>query len=277
MFHGAVPESEWDRMRAPFQDGKFPFPVKYGYAAVGLVEKGDDFAPGTPVFCLYPHQTRFAVPADALVALPNDLPPRRAVLAANMETALNAVWDGGIGPGDRVTVVGGGVLGLLAAGLAAGIPGCDVAVVDTNPGRHDITEALGARFEEPDRATAQRDCVIHASATPQGLQTALGLAGPEANVVELSWYGTKTVPIDLGGAFHSLRLTLKSSQVGAIPPARRPRWTHQRRLETALSLLRDPVFDRLITDEVAFNDLPDRLPDILGPNALGLATAVRYD
>ena len=280
VFTGRVPASEHERMRAPLQEGSFPFPVKYGYCAVGLVEVCAE-APelvGRRVFCLHPHQTRFAAPIPMLTPLPDALPPRRAVLAANMETALNALWDSGAGPGDRIVVVGAGLVGLLVAYLAAGLPGADVTVVDLDASRQPIAESFGARFATPADfgSPGDADVVFHASAAAAGLSVALGAAALEARVVELSWYGEGDVPAPLGGAFHSRRLTLVSSQVGQVAPSRRPRWSYGRRLAKALELLGDARLEALITEDVAFADLPQALPRLLAPGAKGLATVVGY-
>jgi len=259
VFRHEVPASEAQRMRAPFQVGDFPSPVKYGYVSVGRVEAGPEALQGRTVFCLHPHQTVFQVPASAVTPLPEGVPPARAVLAANLETAINALWDAGLRMGDRVSVVGGGTLGLLVAWLAARLPGCEVELVDTHPGRAALAQALGARFALPEAARGEADRVVHASGQPAGLATALRLAAFEATVIELSWYGTRTVPLPLGEAFHAQRLTLRSSQVGQVATAQRARWTHGRRLALALSLLTDPVLDRLITHHAPFHELPQVL------------------
>lgn len=256
VFRGAVPQSEYQRMRAPFQEGDFGGPVKYGYASVGIVEAGAPKLVGRTVFCLYPHQTRYVVPASAVAPLPQGIPPQRAVLAANLETAINGLWDAQPCVGDRICVVGGGVVGLLVAWLAAGVPGCSVQVVDTNPARAAIAAVLGAGFSEPQSATPDADLVIHASGNPAGLPTALSLAGVEATVLEMSWYGEQPVTLALGEAFHSRRLTLRSSQVGSIATAQRARWTYARRIGLALQLLADPRLDRLLTGETSFEELP---------------------
>ena len=279
VFTGHVPTSEYERMRAPFQAGDFPFPVKYGYCAVGEVEAGPAELVGRAVFCLHPHQSAFVANVEALRLLPPGLPPRRATLAANMETALNALWDSGAGPGDRIVVVGAGLVGLLVAFLAAGLPGSDVTIVDLNPARADIAARFGAGFIEAGASALEgieADVVFHASASAAGLATALACAGLEARIVELSWYGEGEVPAPLGRAFHSRRLTLASSQVGQVAPTRRPRWSYARRLGKALELLGDARLDVLFTEEVAFTDLPALLPRILAQDAPGLVTAVRY-
>ena len=221
---GRVPASEYDRMRAPFMGGAFPFPVKYGYATVGQVEAGPAELKGRVVFSLHPHQSLFTVPVDAVFAIPAEVPPRRAVLAPNMETALNGVWDGAPGPADRIAVVGGGLVGLLVAYLCARLPGAEVTVVDIAPGRAGLAHALGAGFASPDSAPEDCDLVFHASGTAAGLATALRLAGEEASIVELSWYGSGEVAAPLGEAFHSRRLRLVSSQVGKVAPSHRVRW-----------------------------------------------------
>jgi NADPH:quinone reductase-like Zn-dependent oxidoreductase len=268
VFRGEVPPSEYERMRAPFQVGDFPGPVKYGYSSVGRVEAGPAEWQGRNVFCLYPHQDLYRVPLSALHALPADLPPQRAVLAANMESALNAVWDAAPQPGDRVAVVGAGVVGLLAARLIGRIPGCEVEVIDTQPARSVIAKALGAGFSLPDTARPDADLVIHASGAGEGLATALSLAGFEATVIEVSWYGERAVSLPLGKAFHARRLRLVSSQVGHVATAQRARWSRQRRMALALELLRDPVLDLLITDSAPFSDLPEVLARLsTGPSA----------
>jgi len=264
-------------MRAPLQEGDFPYPVKYGYCAVGLVEQGPPALRGRAVFALHPHQDRFVAPARLLAPVPEGVPPRRAVLAANMETALNALWDSGAGPGDRIVVVGAGVVGLLVGYLAARLPGADVTMVDIDLSREAIARKLGCRFRKPLDAPGDADVAFHTSATAPGLACALSCAGVEATVVEMSWYGDAPVSAPLGLDFHSRRLRLVSSQVGQVSPARRPRWSHRRRLDKALALLADDRLDALITEEVAFADLAAELPRLFAPGASGLASVVRYE
>jgi hypothetical protein len=274
---GRVPESEFERMRAPFMGGAFPFPVKYGYATVGRVELGPEHLTGRTVFVLHPHQTLFDVPAESAVPVPDGVPPRRAILAANMETAINAVWDAAPGPGQRIAIVGAGVVGALVAfALRRLADASNVTLVDVNPSRAELAQALGANFSPPDAAPADCDLVIHTSATPAGLATALNLAADEATVLELSWYGAGTVPVPLGGAFHSRRLRLVSSQVGRIAPSHRKDWTPRSRLELALKLAAAPELERLLEPGIAFRDLPARLPAILAPLSGVLCQPIDY-
>lgn len=274
---GRVPGSEYKRMRAPFQEGDFPFPVKYGYCAVGRIDTGPPDLRGRIAFCLHPHQDRFVAPRGSLVLVPDAVPPRRAILAANLETALNAHWDAGSGPADKIVIVGGGVLGLLVAWLAARLPGAEVTLVDIEPGRAKLAAMLGFRFALPDAVPHDADIVFHASATAAGLETAIAAAGTEARIVELSWYGEGAVPAALGGAFHARRLQLISSQVGLVSASRRARWNYARRAQAAMALLADDRLDALITEEVAFKDLPRRLPGLLAPGAAGLTAAICYE
>jgi 2-desacetyl-2-hydroxyethyl bacteriochlorophyllide A dehydrogenase len=271
---GRVPASEHERMRAPHQAGAFPFPVKYGYQSVGRVVEGASELAGRMVFCLYPHQSRYVVPAADVIALPDGIAPARAVLAGNLETAVNGVWDARLLVGDRVAVVGGGVVGCLVAYLAARVPGCDVELIDVLPARARVAAALAVAFASPDRARPDADVVFNTSGSPAGLTTALSLAGHEATVVDMSWYGDRPVELPLGGAFHSRRLTIRSSQVGGLPAPQRARWTHRRRLALALSLLADPALDALIDGESAFNELPAVLPRLAA--SLSLCHRVRY-
>jgi threonine dehydrogenase-like Zn-dependent dehydrogenase len=276
VFAGEVPETEFERMRCPFMAGAFPFPVKYGYCLVGQVENGADRLRGRTVFALHPHQSLFAVPADAAVVVPDDVPARRAVLAANMETALNAVWDAAPGPADRIAVVGGGLVGLLVAWLCGKLPGAAVTVVDIDATRATPASRLGVAFANPEHAPRDCDLVVHASGSGVGLATALALAGDEATILELSWYGRREVALPLGGAFHSRRLKLISSQVGRVAASHRPRWTPRQRLAAALDLLADPVLDSLLAPAVAFADLPRKLAGILAPESGVLCQVIDY-
>jgi NADPH:quinone reductase-like Zn-dependent oxidoreductase len=276
VFTGAVPATEYERMRAPFMAGDFPFPVKYGYATVGRVVAGPDALVGRTAFALYPHQTAFTLPADRVALLPDEVPASRGVLAANIETALNALWDAAPGPADRIAVVGAGVVGCLCAWFAAKLPGASVTLVDINKSRAAVAAALGARFAMPDDAPEDCDLVIHASASRAGLATALRLAGNEATVLELSWYGEGEIAVPLGRAFHSRRLRLISSQVGQVSPSHRPRWSHDRRLAAAIALLADPALDALMAPAVDFHDLPAELPRILAGTDGVLCQLIRY-
>ncbi len=259
VFNGRVPPGEYARMRAPYQEGDFPAPVKYGYANVGTVAQGPKSLVGRNVFCLYPHQTRYVVPADAVHVLPEGLPPGRAVLAANLQTAVNGLWDAAPRIGDRICVIGAGTVGCLAAWLAAGIGGCRVELVDVDSAKAPIAANLGVAFRSPADAQPGADVVVHASGNPEGLATALEIAGFEATIVELSWYGDRPAALRLGERFHSRRLTLKSSQVGAIAPAQRARWTGKRQMNLVFELLGDPDLDALISGEDSFEDLPSVL------------------
>jgi len=276
VFEGKLPRNEWTRMRAPHQDGDFPFPVKYGYAAVGMVESGPDALCGRTVFALFPHQDQFVIRADDVVPVPESVPPRRAVLAANMETAVNGVWDSGVSAGHNVLIIGAGVLGALVAAIVGRMPGVRVGLVDVRPDRADVAQSLGVDFFAPQNAPGGADVVFHTSASESGLRLALTCAAFEGRIVELSWYGDREVSLPLGEAFHSQRLQLISSQVGHVAPSHRARWSHRDRLKKALALLDDPRLDALITEEVEFDDLPEALPRLLSKDAPGLATAIRY-
>jgi threonine dehydrogenase-like Zn-dependent dehydrogenase len=276
VFQGRVPESQYCTMRAPFQDGDFPGPVKYGYLNVGVVEHGPPELCGRTVFCLYPHQTAYVVPVGAVVLVPDDVPPERAVLAGTVETAVNALWDAAPLVGDRVTVVGAGMVGCCVARLLTKFPGVEVAVVDTDPAKAEIVTGLGAEFVFPADAADGRDLVVHTSATSAGLQLSLDLLAPEGAVLDLSWYGDAEVRLSLGGAFHSRRLGIRASQVGTVSPARRSSRTATDRLALALDLLRDAGFDALITGVSPFEELPDLMSRLATGEQPGLCHIVSY-
>jgi hypothetical protein len=273
---GRVPESEYQRMRAPFMAGRFPFPVKYGYATIGEIEAGPASLMGRNVFALHPHQTKFDMPADAVVPVPADIPVSRAVLAANVETALNATWDATPGPSGRIAVIGAGVVGALVGFLCARIEDTEVTLIDIDPARAKLAQALGLKFAAPEAAPADCNFVFHSSATAEGLTTALNIAADEATIVELSWYGAGTIALPLGGAFHSRRLKIISSQVGKVAPSRRASFTHRQRLEAAVKLTADPHLDALLAPAIAFRELPARLLDILKPRSGVLCQLINY-
>ncbi|MES0870231.1 zinc-dependent alcohol dehydrogenase [Pseudovibrio sp. SCP19] len=277
VFSGDVPVSERERMTAPFQEGTFPFPVKYGYANVSEVaETTGDLRAGQRVFSLYPHQSNFLLSAEALYPIPEDLPSTRATLAANMETALNIIWDAGILPCSRVAVVGTGTVGSLVGYLCARIAGVRVTMIDVNPKRQDIADEFSCSFALPEVAPENQDVVVHCSASESGLNTAIRIAGREAKIVEASWYGSRPSGLVLGGSFHSQRLSLVSSQVGQVAPVMRPRWTHRRRMEAAISLLKDEVLDTLLAPAIEFEKAPHDLKDVLSGKKDTLCQPIVY-
>jgi threonine dehydrogenase-like Zn-dependent dehydrogenase len=276
VFNGRVPESEYARMRAPFQSGDFPAPVKYGYANVGVVEGGARDLQGRHVFVLYPHQTHFHVPANAVHVLPDDVPPGRAVLAANLETAVNGIWDARPHVGDRVVVIGGGTVGCLVAWLASRIAGCDVVLVDRNPQRATAARHLGIAFADPGAAPSDADIVIHTSGSGEGLALACRVAGFESTIVEMSWYGASPVTLPLGEAFHARRLRVISSQVGHVATSQRARWDFRRRMALALALLRDPMLDALVSGESSFDALPEVMARLARDPGNTLCHRIKY-
>jgi NADPH:quinone reductase-like Zn-dependent oxidoreductase len=277
VFQGRVPPSEYPRMRAPFQQGEFPAPVKYGYASVGRVLAGPAALLDAIVFCLHPHQDRYCVPLTAVQPLTEGVPPARAILAANMETALNAVWDADVQPGARVAVIGAGSVGCLVASLVSRIAGCEVQLIDRNPLRAAVAARLGVPFATPESARDGVDHVLHASGHAEGLRLALRLAGDEACITELSWYGDRSVSLPLGEAFHSRRLTIRASQVGVVARSQRAHFTRGQRLALALTLLRDPALDALIDSECRFSELPAVMPGLLSESGTVIMHRVRYE
>jgi threonine dehydrogenase-like Zn-dependent dehydrogenase len=277
VFRGGVPTGQYAVMRAPFQEGDFPAPLKYGYLSVGVVEAGEQRLVGSTVFCLHPHQTAYVVPAAAVVVVPDEVPPRRAVLAGAVETAVNALWDAGPLVGDRVAVVGAGMVGACVARLLAGIPGVEVTLVDVDTTRASLAAALGVAFATPDDAPRDQDLVLHASGTSPGLQLSLDLLGADGTVTDLSWYGDTPVTLQLGGSFHSSRLGIRASQVGQVAAARRGRRSTADRLALALRLLADPAYDALLTGESAFGDLPEVMPRLASGDLPALCHTIAYD
>ncbi len=262
VLRGDVPQSEWQRMRAPFQAGEFPFPVKYGYLNVGFVEHGPENLLGRTVFTLYPHQSAFVVPVDAVTLVPDSVPPRRAALAGAVETAVNVLWDASPLLGDRVAVIGAGMIGGAIARLAGGVPGVEVTLVDVDPLKAGMAARLGVNFALAEAPGTDYDIIVEASGSQDGLATALRSVATDGDVVVASWFGARPVRLELGADFHSRRLSIRSSQVGAVAAARRDRRTPRERLALALRLLDDPAFDALLGDDSPWTGLPSIMADL---------------
>ncbi|ONI86458.1 dehydrogenase [Actinosynnema sp. ALI-1.44] len=277
VFRGEVPPSQYTAMRAPFQEGDFPGPVKYGYLNVGVVEDGPAHLAGRTVFCLYPHQTRYVVPVTAVTVVPDTVPAERAILAGTVETAVNAVWDAAPLVGDRIAVIGAGMVGASVAKIIAGFPATRVQLVDSDPAKAEVAAALGVEFTSPEDAEGGCDLVVHATASEAGLARALELLAEDGEVIELSWYGDRRVSVPLGEWFHSRRLTIRASQVGAVAQARRGSRGYADRLAVAMDLLADPGFDILISGEFPFGDLPAVLSSLASGELPGLCHRIRYD
>ena len=274
---GRIPPEVAESMRAPFQVGSLPGPVKYGYLSVGVVEEGPaPLKKGTRVFCLHPHQDRYVVPASALTPIPDAVPSDRAVLAGTVETGINALWDAGPRIGDRVAVVGAGMVGASIAALLRTFPLDRLQLVDVNPSRSALAAALGVEFVHPDDAAGDNDLVFHCSATQSGIARGLQLLGTEAELIELSWYGTVQPRVPLGAEFHSRRLAIRASQVGAVAAARRPRRTTNDRLALAMRMLHDPVFDAFITGHGPFSALPQTMESIFDDGTDTLCQVIDY-
>jgi threonine dehydrogenase-like Zn-dependent dehydrogenase len=201
----------------------------------------------------------------------------RAVLAGTVETAVNALWDAAPLVGDRITVVGAGMVGCCVARLLARFPGVEVTLVDVDAGRGEVAARLGVAFARPDDAAGGRDLVVHTSATSAGLQLSLDLLSAEGVVLDLSWYGDAPVTLSLGGAFHSQRLAIRASQVGSVAPARRSSRTPRDRLVLAMDLLRDPAFDALLTGSSPFAELPDVMAALAAGRTPALCHTISYD
>jgi threonine dehydrogenase-like Zn-dependent dehydrogenase len=277
VFRGEVPREQYASMRAPFQDGDFPGPVKYGYLSVGVVEQGPGDLEGRTVFCLYPHQSRYVVPASAVAPVPDGVPAERAVLAGTLETAVNALWDAPPLVGDRVSVVGAGMVGCCVARLAARIPGTRVTLVDVDPSRAAVAADLDVGFARPQDADGDQDLVVHTTATSAGLRTSLDLLAPETSVLDLSWYGDRDVHLSLGARFHSERLGIRASQVGTVSPARAGRRSSTDRLRLALDLLRDPAYDALLTGSSPLAELPDVMTRLADGDSGTICHTVTYE
>ena len=264
---GNVPPQLQVDMDVPYMEGDLMLPVKYGYSLVGV-----DTSTNTAVHLMHPHQDKCHVDRLSLFEIPDDVPLKRAALASNLETVLNATWDAAVSPGERVLIVGFGLIGSLIARVVADIPGVELIVAEVNPARARLASEMGFEtIEIPLPASAPFDLAFNTSASGKGLQTALDMVGLEGRVIELSWYGNQQVSMSLGGEFHALRKRILSSQVSRIPAHMASRWNFKRRKEAVFRLLQNPAFDQHITHEITLDEAPllfeqwrKQVPDGLG-------------
>lgn len=258
---GEVPAAITELMQAPFQLGALPFPVSHGYLNVGVVRQGRSELIGQTVFTLAGHREHVVVPEAAAHVLPEGCPPQRALFAGIGEVGLNGLWEGPVMIGDRVAVVGGGLIGLTTALLASKMALQRLQVVEVDAERRTFIRDLGLDAVAPEQADLDNDVVLHSSSSSAGLATSLRLAGDDAVIVEQSWYGTGDQQVPLGADFHARRLRIVATQVGQVPGPRRMRRTRGQRLATALSML-DSRFDRLISGRSPLAQLPDVMQDV---------------
>lgn len=273
---GDVPAEVAAAMRAPFQVGTFPYPVKYGYLSVGVVIAGPPPLREQRVFCLHPHQDHYVVPASAVTVIPEDVPSERALLAGAVETGINALWDAAPRFDDRVAVIGAGMIGGVLARLLRTLPLGRLQLIDINPGRARLAAQLGVEFATPADAAGDCDLVFHCSASEAGLAHGLDLLGFEGELIELSWYGTRSPRVPLGTGFHARRLAIRASQVGSVAAPHRARRTMDDRLRLALRTLEDPVFDAFLTGRSRFAELPAAMETVLAPGSPALCQVIDY-
>lgn len=267
---GQVPHQLYQQMNVPYMEGSFVFPIKYGYSLTGQLEDGRG------VHLMHPHQNYCLVQSQDITTLPETIPLKRATLIANLETALNAVWDGNVQLGDHVLVVGFGLVGSLVARLIDRMPATKVVVADTNPKKVELASSLGFKAVHPAEISDTFDLAYNVSASGAGLQAAIDAVGFEGKIIELSWYGNRNTVLELGGAFHNERKQLISSQVSNLPPFKRGRWDYKRRKEVVIDLLVDPIFDSHITQEIPLEELPDFFNELRYGTSQALGVVVTY-
>lgn len=257
---GQVPAEVADLMAAPHQLGTLDFPVSHGYLNVGVVRRGPAELLGRRVFTLSGHRSHLVVPESACHVVAAEVPSERALLAGVAEVGLNAVWESQASLADRIAVIGGGLVGLVTALLAARVSPARLQVIETDPRRRAAAGELGLDAVPPEQADGDNDVVLHTSATQQGLRRSLEITGDDATVVEMSWYGDRQPPVPLGADFHARRLRLLASQVGEVAVPKRHRRSRRQRLGAALGLL-DDRFDALVTGSSPLERLPKVMDD----------------
>jgi threonine dehydrogenase-like Zn-dependent dehydrogenase len=254
---GMVPPEIREQMKVPYMEGSFSFPCKYGYSLVGKIIRGPAGLKNRFVHLMHPHQDMAWVHPSSVFPLPDGIPPRRAVLAGNMETAVNALWDSEISVGDSVLIAGFGIVGALIALLASCIPGVAIVVLETNEKRRSLAAKLGFDlFENFRTGNTPFDAALNTTGDENALQICIDNTGFESQVTEVSFYGTKAVSVRMGGNFHISRKRIAVSQVSNLPLKKLARWDHLRRKQLVYNLLKDNRFDCLVENAVPFHDAP---------------------
>ena len=236
VYSGKVPKSQRNLMKCPYQEGDFGNDIKYGYINVGKVVDGDKSYLGNNIFSLYPHQDFYKIPSNEALIIPNKIPLSRCLLIPNLETAINAVWDTLPSAGDRILVIGAGIVGLLTAYLINKIPGVNLFIVDKDPSKRKITKKLGINFLDAIPKKFDARFIYECTGDHRILNSLKNNITVNSTICVLSWYGDKKSDIALGENFFSKRAKLIMSQVSKISPARYD-LNNQDRRKIALDIL----------------------------------------
>ncbi len=265
-----VPASIQAEMSVPYMKGDFDLPVKFGYACGGQAQDGKHY------HYMHPHQDICIVNKEALFCLDNGLPPFKIPLVSNMETVLNAIWDSEYAESDKIAVCGFGNVGSLLANTLRLYAQKEAAIIEKEDWKKQKAQDMG--WDVSSKEDARYDIIFHTTGSAAGLQYCIDHLNEEGKVIELSWYGTKKVNLRLGEDFHYKRLSIKSSQVGKISPTVRDEIDYKKRKEIAADLLLDTSYDKLVTNIVAWEDVPLLFKDIRNnemPN--GLIWLIKYN
>ena len=264
-------------MGCRYMEGSFALPVKYGYSLVGIGITGA--LQGHRVFTMHPHQTLACVQDDHTVILPDHIGDARATLFPNLETAVNGVWDAALRPAEQAVVVGAGPVGLLLAFVLRRETGTPTIVMEPDADRAAFAADLPWVGEvlSPQDADGAHDVALHASGSPAGLQSALDTVGFEGRVIDLSWYGSTPVTLDLGTAYHHDRKRIQASQVGTVAPNHRGPDGHRVRNEAVLDLLKDDGLDALMARPEPFHQLPTLMQRVYSGDLAHPHAVVAYD
>lgn len=267
---GGVPGNVYDKMKVPYMEGSFSLPVKYGYSLVARSEEGQCY------HLMHPHQDLVSVNPESLTPVPPGIPPSRAVLVSNMETALTAYWDAGPLKDEKIMIAGFGLIGALTALLLRLKGFQDITVYEPDATRTGLARRLGFHTGDPGFDPGPFDLAFHSSGNASGLQHCLEVMGPEGRILELSWYGRQKITLGLGEHFHINRLRIIASQVSSIPRNLQGAWNFAKRKQEVLSLLADPCWDRLEIEEVPFETSPAVFYKIRHSQTKGLTYILKY-
>ncbi|MEM1137565.1 MAG: zinc-binding alcohol dehydrogenase [Bacteroidota bacterium] len=263
------------RMVVPYMRGTFQNEFTYGYSLVGRIIDGEKDLIGKVIHVMHPHQNYAVVKTQDIFFIPEQMNPKLATLVSNMETAVNAIWDANVEIGDKVLVIGYGTVGALTALIASKIPGIDISILEINQNRFNAAVEQGFKVSSI-LENKDFDIVFNTSGNAEMLQKAISVTKSEGRIIEMSWYGAKSITINFGADFHYGRKQLISSQVSQIPNRKLKNWTYHSRKKLVFKLLQELNPHYLINCEVHFSETPKFYNDLRRHETSGLGVVIKY-
>ncbi len=268
---GEVDNSFLPFMSVPYMAGRFSLPIKYGYSLVGKRTDTGQF-----IHAMHPHQSHCKIAEKDMAVIPEQLSPLKAALISNMETVINAIWDADIQGGEKVLIAGFGNIGCLLAETLTHYGVSEIHILEKEEWKKEIISSFG--FSTDVDIDANYDLAFDTTASKTGLQFCLDAVRSEGTVINLSWYGNRTIELSLGGSFHYGRKKIISSQVSVIPEKMKNSWDFKSRKKLVMDLLSQHPYEKYITHIIPFKETPDFFQRLRkGQQEKGLIWSIKYE